>query len=62
LTFNGLSDPERMARFVAGNRLFTESLYHRMRGESGQSTDAIRRAIKANPEDREYRFLLELYH
>ncbi|MBN2170086.1 MAG: fused MFS/spermidine synthase [Candidatus Krumholzibacteriota bacterium] len=60
--FTNIPDPALMDRFVAGNRLLTESLYHRLRGSDALGLRALRRACEANPEDQEYPFLIRLYY
>ncbi|MFH1278454.1 MAG: fused MFS/spermidine synthase [Candidatus Eisenbacteria bacterium] len=60
--FRDIGDPERMARFVRGNRLLTESLRHRLAGDHPRGLEALREACLANPEDREFPFLIELYY
>ena len=59
--FGNIADPAQMARFVEGNRLLTESLYHRMSGDNERSLAALRRATQINPEDQEFPFLIRLY-
>lgn len=58
--FRNVDDPERLARFAAGNRLLTESLIHRFEGDTGGGLAALREACRVNPEDQEYPFLIRL--
>ncbi len=60
--FRNIDDPALMGRFVRGNRMFTESLMYRLRGENQRSLHTLQRAARANPEDREYPFLIELLY
>ena len=60
--FRDIPDPERMDRFVRGNRLLAEALYHRLRGNDALGLRALRRAAEVNPEDQEYPFLIRLYY
>jgi len=58
--FSGVTDPERLARFVAGNRLLGESLYLKFMGDRRGGLEALQRACRVNPEDQEYPFLIRL--
>jgi spermidine synthase len=55
-----VSDPARLARHVAGNRLLTESLLAKLEGDDKRSLDILRQACAACPEDRELPFLIQL--
>ena len=59
--FNNIPDPARMQRFVAGNQLLTESLYYKLNGDNRRSLQLLQQAIRVNPEDQEFPFLIRLY-
>jgi spermidine synthase len=58
--FAGIPDPDRMARFVEGNRLLTESLVRQTGGDPRGGLAALEEACRANPEDGEYPFLIRM--
>ncbi len=58
--FDGIPDPARMARFVEGNRLLTESLVRQTSGDSRGGLQALQEACRANPENQEYPFLIRM--
>ncbi len=58
--YTGIPDPERLARYVEGNRLLTASLIARLEGEEALSLELLRRACEASPEDAELPFLIRL--
>jgi spermidine synthase len=58
--FTNIDDPEKMARFAQGNQLLTESLLYQMSGDNQRSLQSLREAIRVNPEDQEYPFLIRL--
>jgi len=60
--FANVEDQARMERFVQGNQLLTESLYHKLGGDEPRSLELLRRACQVNPEDREFPFLIRLYY
>jgi spermidine synthase len=60
--FGNVGDPERMARFVHGNELMTESLLYQMSGDNQRGQQALREACRVNPEDQEFPFLIRLYY
>jgi spermidine synthase len=59
--FGSINDPHLMARYVHGNSLLTESLYYRLGGDLQRSRQLLQQAVRINPEDQEYPFLLQLY-
>jgi tetratricopeptide (TPR) repeat protein len=44
-----------------GNKYLTESLYYMLQGERKQALNKLREAVRVNPEDAEYPFLLRFY-
>lgn len=60
--FNDIEASAMMQRFVQGNRLLTESLYYKLRGDDQRSLELLQQACLANPEDQEYPFLIRLYY
>jgi spermidine synthase len=60
--FENIADQARMARFIQGNQLLTESLFYRFSGDNQRSLQVLRDACRVNPEDREYPFLIQLYY
>jgi spermidine synthase len=58
--FDGIPDPALMARFVEGNRLLTESLIRQTGGDPRGGLQALQQAVRANPEDQEYPFLIRM--
>jgi len=58
--FHNIDDPERMARFVSGNQLLSESLYRKFMGDRAGGLRALQEACRVNPEDQEYPFLIRL--
>ncbi len=59
--FKDIPRPDLMERYLAGNRLLTESLYYKLERDDKRSMDLLKQAIRANPEDQEYPFLIKLY-
>ena len=60
--FHNIPDPARMARFLSGNQLLTESLFARLSGDHRLSLQLLQQATMINPEDQEYPFLMKLYY
>ncbi|MBD3257327.1 hypothetical protein GF377_02750 [candidate division GN15 bacterium] len=60
--FVNIGNPLRLSRFYQGNRLLTESLYHRLNGDHERSLQVLRQATQVNPEDQEFPFLIRLYY
>ncbi len=58
--YTGVPDPERLARYVEGNRLLTGSLIARLEGKEALSLELLRQACDASPEDAELPFLIRL--
>jgi spermidine synthase len=59
--FSNIPKPARMARFIEGNRLLTESLFYRQNRDNQRSLQTLRRACQVNPEDQELPLLMRLY-
>ena len=59
--FGGITEPDKMDRFLAGNQLLSESLYYKLSGDLTRSTQLLRQAVRENPENQEFPFLLKLY-
>ncbi len=59
--FKNIPRPDLMGRYQEGHRLLTESLYFKLERDDRRSMDLLKQAIRANPEDQEYPFLLKLY-
>ncbi len=53
--------PDLLARYLQGNNLLTESLYFRLLKDNERSRQLLQEAIRANPEDQEFPFLMKLY-
>jgi len=50
-----------LGRYVAGNRVMTEGLYHKLSGDLPRSLAKLQEAVRINPEDEEFPFLVRLY-
>jgi spermidine synthase len=59
--FLNIYDPAQMARFVKGNEHFIQSSIYFQNNEKQKSLDELRKAVKANPENQEYPFLIKFY-
>jgi spermidine synthase len=59
--FKNIARPDLMDRYLAGNRLLTESLYYKLERDDKRSLELLKQAVKANPEDQEFPFLIKLY-
>ncbi len=58
----GIEKKYRMDKFTEGNIKMTESLYYMLQNKPKSALNYLREAIKVNPENREYPFLLKLYY
>jgi hypothetical protein len=58
--FTNIKAPERMAKFVQGNQLLTESLFYQLSGDKARGLQSLREACRVNPEDQEFPFLIRL--
>lgn len=56
--FYNIDDQQLMDRYLAGNAYLVESLYYYLRGDMKRSLAELRKAVKVNPEDGEYPFLI----
>ncbi len=59
--FYNIDDTPLMDRYLAGNEYLVESLYYQLKGDRDRSLNELRKAVKVNPEDSEYPFLLRFY-
>jgi len=60
--FTNIPDAGQMDHFVEGSRYFIKSAIYFQAGERQKSLDELRKAVKANPENQEYPFLIKFYH
>jgi spermidine synthase len=58
--FSNVADTAKLARFVQGNQLLTESILFQMTGDNQRGLQSLREATRVNPEDQEYPFLIKL--
>jgi spermidine synthase len=58
--FRNIDDVALMDRYIKGNALLNESLHHGLTGNRAGSLRALQAAARANPENKEYPFLLRL--
>ncbi len=59
--FSDIQDPDQMNRFVAGNEQFIKSSIYFQKGDMQKSLDELRKAVRVNPENQEYPFLIKFY-
>jgi spermidine synthase len=59
--FQDIPRPELMQRYLAGNRLLTESLFYKLERNDKRSLELLKQAMRVNPEDQEFPFLIKLY-
>ncbi len=60
--FTNITDPQRMNRFVLGNQNFIKSVISFQKGDKQKSLEELRDAVKVNPENQEYPFLIKFYY
>ncbi|MCP4545201.1 MAG: hypothetical protein GY835_01895 [bacterium] len=60
--FTNIDDPGKMARYLRGSELLTESIRQKMAGDTERSLITLRRACDANPENEELPFLIRFYY
>ena len=60
-TFYNVENQQLMESYLAGNKYLTESLYDLLLGNRRDALAKLREAVKVNPEDREYPFLIRFY-
>ena len=60
--FINIDDQNKMSKFVAGNISLMESLYFSLKGERENALNSLRNAVKVNPDDQEYPFLIKFYY
>lgn len=56
--FYNIDNPQLMDRYLTGNEYLVESLFYYLKGDFNQSLIELRNAVKVNPEDEEYPFLI----
>ena len=57
--FYNIDNSVLMERYIKGNEYLVESLYFYLLGNMDQSLSKLRSAVRANPEDAEYPFLIQ---
>lgn len=60
--FSGIDNPAKMNRFIQGNQDFIQSVISFQKGEKQKSLEELRAAVRANPENQEYPFLIKFYY
>jgi spermidine synthase len=60
--FSSIDDPQKMERFIRGNQNFIKSAISFQNGEKQKSLDELHEAVKVNPENQEYPFLIKFYY
>jgi len=61
LIFSAIDDTEQMNRFIAGSKHFIQSSIYFQEGQQQKSLDELRKAVRVNPENQEYPFLIKFY-
>lgn len=61
-TFVNIPDPFQMDRFITGNEYFIKSSMYFQSGAKQKSLDELRKAVRTNPENQEYPFLIKFYY
>ena len=56
--FYNIDNAQLMEHYLAGNEYLVESLYYFLKGDKSKSLNELRKAVKVNPEDEEYPFLI----
>lgn len=57
--FHNIPEKAMMDRFINGNRLLTEGIFHDLQGNKNEFRNKLKAAVTANPEDEEFPFLLK---
>ena len=60
-TVYNIENQQLMESYLAGNKYLTEGLYDLLLGNRRDALAKLREAVKVNPEDREYPFLIRFY-
>ncbi len=60
--FENIDDAQKMQEFINGNTLLNGSLYYQHSGEPQKAINKLREAIRANPEDQEFPFLMKFVY
>jgi len=56
--FYNIDNTQLMEHYLTGNEFLVESLYYFLKGDRDKSLNELRKAVKVNPEDEEYPFLI----
>ncbi len=56
--FYNIDNTQLMERYLTGNEFLVESFYYFLKGDKSKSLNELRKAVKVNPEDEEYPFLI----
>lgn len=59
--FSAIEDQDKMNRFIEGSQHFIQSSIFFQDGEQQKSLDELRQAVRVNPENQEYPFLIKFY-
>lgn len=60
--FTGIGDEAALLeKYVEGNVIMSEALYHKLSGDLVEGRKRMQAALRANPEDQEFPFLMRLY-
>jgi spermidine synthase len=60
--FDNIEDVQQMDNFIEGNNYFINSVIYFQDGDKQQSLNELRKAVRTNPEDQEYPFLIKFYY
>jgi len=60
--FESIPDNRKMESFIKGSQLFIKSVKSFQKGERQKSLEQLRAAVRANPENQEYPFLIKFYY
>ena len=59
--FSAIDDPEQMNQFIAGSEHFIQSSIYFQKDQKQHALDELRKAVRVNPENQEYPFLIKFY-
>lgn len=60
--FENIPDKTLMSQYIDGNKALTMSVYNHLQGNSTQALQYLRQAVKVNPTDQEYPFLIKFVY